>query len=237
MDAFVVRQIGILENEVGRLRRELQTHRHHRDPQWDEWTRDYDRAGRAVYTDHFRSGTIPTGFSWISDGDFNGAPAALDYDWKDTYLVATSNDTPHFLADAITVYSGQNFYARIRTGATTEFGVRLDDGSDDNYAEIILDPDGLGGYNVDFRYRAGGGAVTDVTGPYYAATEFCIARLAYSAQSATVSGSTLSEDGMSVNITGAGTGVIAWTPARVGLKVQVNGGNYAACDWFYNTFT
>lgn len=195
-----------------------------------------NRLGISTYTDHFRSGSIPTGFGWVADGDFNGAPAVLNYHWQGTYMVTVSDNTPHFLADAITVYSGQDFYARMRAGNTTEIGVRLDDGSNDNYAEMILDPDGLGAYTVDFRCRAGGGAVTDVPGPTYPASEFCIARLGYGSQSARVYGYVLAEDGNSVYIDGATTGVIAWTPARVGIKVQIDGGNLASCDWFYSTF-
>jgi len=237
MDAFVVRQIGILENEVGRLRRELQTHRHHRDPQWDEWTRDYDRAGRAVYTDHFRSGVIPTGFSWIADGTFNGTPAALDYDVQSTYLSAASDATPHFLADAITVYDNQSMYARIRTGSTTEFGIRLDDGTNNNYAEIILDP-GVGNYVVDFRHRTGGGAVTDTPGPTVLTSEYVTVRLYWYAASDTIYGYLIGEEGAIINLTGFATGgALAWVPARVGFVVQVDGGYPGYCDWFYSTFS
>jgi len=195
-----------------------------------------NRLGISTYTDHFRSGVIPTGFSWINDGTFNGTPAVLDYSWRSSFLSVRSDTTPHFLARTITTYSGLSFWARLRTGRTTEIGIRADDGSDDNYVEIILDPDDLGGYNVDFRYRAGGGAVTDVGGPYYATSEFVVVRLYYYAGTPAVYGYTIPEDGESINITGFNTPAIVWTPSRVGIKVQVNGGNPGMMDWFYNEF-
>ena len=202
------------------------------------FARSTNRVGLTTYTDHFRSGVIPTGFSWIADGTFNGAPAGiLDYDHQGTYLRVQADNTPHFLADAITTYADRNFYARLRTGWFTEIGVRLDDGSDNNYTEIILDPDNIGAYNVDFRYRAGGGAVTDVPGPLYPASELVVVRLLWLSATPAVYGYTIGENGDSVNMTGFNTGALAWTPARVGIKVQVNGGSAGIVDWFYSGFS
>lgn len=195
-----------------------------------------NRMGIAGYTDHFRSGVIPTGFSWISDGTFNGTPANLAYNFRSSYLRAMATATPYFLADAITVYADKVFYARLDTGLATEIGIRLDDGSDDNYAELILDPQDDGTYIVDFRYRAGGGAVTDVAGPQYPCTQMVVVYLCWVNATPAVYGYTLLESGDTVNVSGFNTGVLAWTPARVGIKLQVNAGNYAHCDWFYSTF-
>lgn len=201
------------------------------------FARQSNRIGIKNYTDHFRSGALPTGFSWISDGTFNGAPADLDYNAVGSYMIARASSTPHFLADAITSYAGYSFYARMRTGWQTEFGVRADDGTDNNYAELICDSDGAGGYHVDFRYRAGGGAVTDVQGPYYPASEFCVVRLYHYAATPAFRGYLVAENAFDLWVSNWDTGAIAWTPSRVGFKLQVNGGNQAAADWFYNEFS
>lgn len=204
---------------------------------WGLFARLSNRLGIAGYTDHFRSGVIPTGFSWITDGTFNGTPTNLDYSQKGTYLRASASSTPHFLADAISVYANKSIYARLDTGGTTEIGIRLDDGSDDNYAEIVLDPDNLGSYTVDFRYRIGGGAPTDNAGPRYPCTQMVVARLYWYSTTPEVLAYTIAESGDQVNINGFNTGALAWTPARVGIKVQVNGGNPGHCDWFYSDFS
>lgn len=201
------------------------------------FARMVNRAGISVYTDHFRSGAIPTGFSWIADGTFNGTPGGIDYSHRSSYLRVVADSTPHFLADAITTYSDRWFLARVSTGYATEIGLRLDDGSDDNYAEIILDPDNVGGYNVDFRYRAGGGAVTDTPGPYYPATELAVVALYWYSVTPAVWGYLYRENGDLASLNGFATGALAWTPARVGIKVQVNGGDPGIVDWFYSTFS
>jgi hypothetical protein len=202
---------------------------------WGIWSRLVNRGVTPI--DHFRSGAIPTGFSWIADGTFAGAPGGLGYSSQGTYLAAAVTAGPHFLADAIAVYADKVFVARLMTGIITEIGVRLDDGGDNNYAEIILDPDDVGAYRVDFRYRAGGGGVTDVPGPVYPCSEAVAVYLAWYAATPQVIGYILGEHGMVISVGGFATGAVGWTPARVGIVVRGNGGNYAYCDWIYSTFT
>src|SRR4030042_650580 len=63
---------------------------------WGLWSRLVNRGWTP--TDHFRSGLIPTGFSWIADGTFGGAPGALLYSIQNTYLGAITAAGPNFLA-------------------------------------------------------------------------------------------------------------------------------------------
>lgn len=203
---------------------------------WGLWERQIEHLGLDEFTDHFRSGSIPDGFSWINDGDFNGTPTALDYDYKATYLIAACDTTPHFIADAISTYEGKSFYARLRTGQTTDIGIRLDDGSTDSYAEIYLDALGTGEYQVKFRYDEGATGETEANGPTYPCTQFVTVRLYYYTTTPAVFGYTVVDDTY-VNITGFTTGAISWTPARIGLAIYNDSGNYAFCDWFYNEFT
>lgn len=210
-------------------------------PDGDEfglWQRLVNRQGIAIYSDHFRSGIIPTGFSWISDGTFNGTPSVtLDYDHRDTYLRVASSSPPHFLAHAITSYSAKAIFARMRTGINTVIGLRIDDGSDDNYAEHYLDPGGasceVGEYQVTFKYRADGGTPTSQVGPVFPASEFCTLRLYYHTTTS-ILGYLISESGDNVNMSSFATGATTWTPSRVGFIVSVNSGNPGLIDWFYN---
>lgn len=200
------------------------------------WARCVNRYGLALYTDHFRSGVIPAGFSWINDGTFLGTPGTLEYSREGTYMIASTATQPNFLADAIAAYAGRVFVARLRAASVTEIGVRCDDGTDSNYAEIVLDPDNLGAYNVDFRYRAGGGAVTDVPGPLYPASEYVTVYLRSNSTGPRFQGYTIAEDRLANPVTAWDTGVIAWVPARVGIVIRGNGGSFACCDKFYSTF-
>lgn len=233
----LVRRISKLEDRVARLGDLLSTHRHHRDPTWDLWIRNVDRRGRAVYTDHFRSGNIPAGFAWIADGTFNGAPAAIDYNDRGTYLQSRADNTPHFLADAITTYDDKALHARVTIGQTAELGIRIDDGSDNNYAQIILDPDNLGSYTVNFRFRAGGGAITDNAGPTHLCGEFVIIRLVWASATPLINGRIIGEHGRGVTISGFTTGALAWTPSRIGFVYYINNGDYTYADWFYSDFS
>jgi hypothetical protein len=201
---------------------------------WGTWSRLVNRG--LMPTDHFRSGAIPDGFSWIADGTFGGAPGGLAYSNQGTYLAVNTAAGPNFLADAITVYADKQFVARLATGITTEIGVRLDDGSDNNYAEIVLDPDDVGAYRVDFRFRAGGGAVTDNAGPLVCVSEAVVVKLVWYSATPMAIGYILGEHGLVANVGGFNTGALGWTPARVGLVVRGNNGNYALCDWFYSDF-
>jgi len=201
---------------------------------WGIWSRLVNRGVTPI--DHFRSGAIPDGFSWINDGTFGGTPGVLAYNFRGTYLRTYSQVGPYFLADAITVYANKVFMARLMTGITTEIGVRLDDGSNDNYAEIVLDPDDVGAYRVNFRYRAGGGGVTDIPGSLYPCSEMIVAELYWYSVTPQVLGFIVGEHGETFNLSGFGTGAVGWTPARIGIVMRNNDGNYAYCDWIYSDF-
>ena len=128
--------------------------------------RIHDRLGFGV-TDHFRSGVIPTGYAW-QGAPFAGTPSTITWSLAGDYLSLRPDNTAHrlFLSTAVAndagAWSGGTYFtARVATGHTTEIGIRLDDGSDNNYGEFYLTGVlGLGWARLDFRYRTGGGAVT-----------------------------------------------------------------------------
>jgi len=238
MDDETARLLDRLTRRVTELEGAIANHRHHRDPQWDEWLRLADRNGRANYTDHFRSGAIPSVLAWQAGAPFGGAPATLDYSHRGTYLEVATAAGPNMLAvQPVAAYANKIFTARYTTGLTTEIGTRIDDGSDNNYAMMVLDPDGVGGYNVDFRYRAGGGAVTDVAGPQAMAGEFCTFSVYWYNTTPAIYGYLVGEHGEIFNLTGFNTPALAWTPDRAGIYLAGDGGAAGFCDWFYTTIT
>jgi hypothetical protein len=233
VDDETARMIDQLRQKVDALDAAMANHRHHRDPQWDEWLRMVDRNGRAVYADHFRSGVIPTGYTWDAAAPYNGAPGTVSYNYQGTYMYVAVSQGACLLHKHITDYSGHSLTARLTVGWTTEIGLRIDDGSDDNYVMIILDPDNAGAYNLDYRYRAGGGAVTDVPGPQHLCGEFVVPSLYYNAATPAFDGFIKGEHGAWLSVGSFNTGAIAWVPSRIGIVVQGNSGDLAFCDWFW----
>lgn len=198
-----------------------------------------NRTGIGTYSDHFRSGVIPAGFAWIVDGTFNGIPGTLSYSLMGTYLAATSTATPHFLATPVVGFANARYTARISAGQTTEIGIRLDDGTNANTAEVMLTAAAQPGmYQAEFRQTLGGVPAAAAPGPIQSRSEFITVRLYWRSASVQVFGYILSETGSTIGITGWNTGAgLAWVPARVGIKVRINGGDGGYVDWFYSTFT
>jgi hypothetical protein len=213
------------------------------------FVRVVDRTGLGGYTDHFRSGSIPTGYAW-QGAPFTGTPPAgyVYYSINNDYMwLAGSGGAKSFLSKAITnaaaSWQNKSITARVRTGYGTEIGVRVDDGSDDNYAELYVSGALVDGtQRLDFRHREGGGAVsTTNTGVIIPCDNLMVILLlcSWSDPNYRFIGYTLAEDGGQTNIAGVDTGVVTWCPAagRVGLLGNVNDGNYGSMDFFYNTFT
>lgn len=210
-------------------------------------TRLANRAGIATYDNHFTSGVIPSGYAW-QGAPFGGTPVALQYSRNGDYLGCTADagGTKHFMSIAVAnaAASWQNKYiwARLGTGAITEIGVRLDDGTDNNYAEIFMTGAAVNAtQTLSFRYRIGGAAATTVTsaivvpvGELYTVRLVCV----YAAPNYSVSGYLVGEDGSAINITTFTTGTVTWMPAagRVGIFCK-DAGNYGLVDVFARTFT
>lgn len=202
--------------------------------------------GPRSWTDHFRSGVIPTGFAW-QGAPFGGTPTVA-YSRASEYLGALGGGAArYFMSVAVTnaAASWQNkaIWARQCASVSARIGLRLDDGTDNNYAEVLLDAStNTGGQVLTFRYRAGGGAVTTVTGDTYPVTQLFTFRLlcVWDGANYYVYGYVVNEAGDAVNITNFNTPAIAWAPAagRVGILLDTTAASgYTLTDWFYNTFT
>jgi hypothetical protein len=240
-------------------------------PAKDTWPNDERRGwasrfinppGLTAWECHFRTGFGGGGGDTPGNGELasyawqgaplGGAPAAVAYTSGNTYLVATDTvgGTKHLLSKAITnaAASWQNKFlvVRVRTGITTEIGLRFDAGDDDNWAEIYVT--GVlanGTQRVDFRYRDNGGAITTVNSAVIVPmSEYLLLRLqcSYAAPNYSATALILGEDNNPINISGLShllTGNWAAGPptaGRAGIMVA-NAGNVGSVDWFENTFT
>lgn len=213
------------------------------------FARVLNRLGISTYTDHFRSGNIPTGYSW-QGAPFGGTAPTLSYNQSNDYLrCVPAASTRYFLSKAVTnsaaSWQNKSLYGRFNGRLNGRFGLRFDDGTDNNYAQIYGTGEANNGtMSVSFQYRAGGGAVTTVTSAItMPGTEFICLKLlmAYSAPNYTAYGYLVCEDGSTNYVTGF-TVAVAWAPAagRAGLFVEnpsISAATWQEADWFYNEFT
>ena len=202
--------------------------------------------GPLTWTDHFRSGVIPTGFAW-QGAPFGGTPT-IGYNRASEYLgAAGAGAARYFMSRAVTnaaaSWRNRAIWARQAAAYNGRLGIRLDDGTDNNYAEVLLDASANnGGQVLTFRYRAGGGAVTTVTGSTYPVTQLftLLILCVWNGANYYVYGYPVNEAGDSVNVANFNTPAIAWAPAagRVGILLDTTAvSGYTLTDWFYNTFT
>lgn len=235
----MVRDVVKMERELHKTRRQMAEHRHHRDPQWDLWTRKVNHYGRTEWSDHFRAGTIPTGFAW-QGAPFGGAPGGaggiLDYSYRGTYLRVVCDASPHFLSRAVGSYADKWFVARVDTGYGSHVGIRCDDGTNNNYAEFYLWAGQNNCVSVSFTSVTGGGAAVTDNGPSVRSDLPHVLLLTYNNGLSTFYGYTSRESGR-WDADPNHQIAIAWVPARIGLIFRLTAGEFSSCcDLFYNEF-
>jgi hypothetical protein len=228
------------------------------DENYGLYRRLINQIGLTAWTAHFRAGetTGPgngslAAYAW-QGAPLGGVPAAVLYAYGNEYMLATDivTGTKHLLSKAITnaaaSWQNKSLYARIRTGTTTEIGLRFDSNDNNNWVEIYVTgvlADAT--YRLDFRYMDNGVGPTTVTsnliipvGGLITIRLLCV----FAAATYTGAGYVVTEGGQTVNITGFShvlTGNWAAGPpavGRAGIMVK-NAGNYGAVDWFYDEFT
>ena len=196
-----------------------------------------NRYGPGVYTDHFRSGVIPAGFAWQVAAPFDGVPPVLDYSYRGSYLRAAGDNTgnDYFLADTIATYDGKELTARIHVGHNTRCGLRIDDGSDNNFVRYGFWSDDQAGQWLYYSHRTGGGGVVDnLLNAPWPHDEYHVLRLLRSGGN--TYGWLVGEEGDSIYAVN-GTNATAWVPTRVGFHFWSSNGHLFYCDWFYSTFS
>lgn len=201
---------------------------------------------------HFNGAdSIPTGYAW--QGSPFATPGTQYYNWlSDFYRGAIATNTRGFMSRAVTNsaanWQNKNLYGRFSAGAYGRIGLRLDNGSDDNYAQIFVDGSaGDGTETLKFQYRSGGGSVTTVTSAINIPAETMIAlrMLCYynsGTGAYTAYGYIYSvEIDYPSAIANFSATITAWVPAagRAGLFVEnptANAMTPGFCDWLYNEF-
>lgn len=125
--------------------------------------------GAPGITDHFRSGVIPTGYSWLAAGNIDGTAAAvptiISYNYGGEWLAAYPGaGVRSFLYKSVTDNPiGKYLYAKINCGATGSMGMRLDKNDDNYFYEFYFTEQNNGAVRWTFKYK-NGGAVTTTSG-------------------------------------------------------------------------
>lgn len=198
---------------------------------------------------HFTDNTLPASHGWASSGW--STPTTLNntlYGSYSRFGESSSTPTKHFLYKSVgsNLSDWQTKFARGRfsVGTRGEHGLRFDDGTDNNYAEVYVTGAAAdGSCQLAFRYRTGGGSVTTNTAPFVlpCGTFFTMQLYSYYTGSyLQFMGYLLDETGNSVNISGWATGSLSGIfPAagRAGIFFNNTGSaNAVFCDWYHTQF-
>jgi hypothetical protein len=182
---------------------------------------------------HFRKNTIPPDYDWASG--FNVPDfTALSY-LKEYFLGYFFGTDRAFLAKSTTsALVGQYIWGRFIVNNLCNFGLRIDDGTDNNYVEYRIVHVSGPSYILRLRQRTGGGSVTvtDVT-------NYSTALPAPLMFHPSGSMGSWKPDCYIVNETGSDLGggltqvlsgsTVSWNPARVGICLDDVGASIV--DW------
>lgn len=187
---------------------------------------------------HFRDATIPSGFSWA------GSPFVTPtVNWQDTLSrvavqFSTTSQRSFLYSSTIADNAKVAGVYLATTSADLFVGLRLDDGSDDNYKEVVLKSAVVSSNSygiLEQRSRAGGGGVSSNTANFEIPTPqqvrigAAVTGTVWSAWSLRPLYRGLFAPGASFWAPNADAGGNAsWTPTRVGL---VFGGGASYATW------
>lgn len=180
---------------------------------------------------HFTDGTTPSGYAWANDAVFGSTPDNLTLNSQNHWLFAYQNTTTKrgFLyRSAVTT---TRIGARVQVTTSGSAGLRIDDGTDNNYFELWWAHSSGATADLKWRARTGGGAVTTTTLLAIGVWEALpIALLAnYSASWTAVAYIiTPTKNLVGVNSLAA----LTWTPSRAGLLINpAQSAGAGWCDW------
>ena len=209
------------------------------------WERlmNYEWGGRANITDHFRGAALLGAWAWA------GAPfvvpgfASPNSSYLQVAVMAAASRSFLWQADPGT---GRRLLAVALAARTLDFacGIRIDDGSDNNYAEIVLRVSQAlpNQWDVETRSRIGGGAVAVVN------ADTLTSPLTYVLQM-DVDGTQWTAWGIETELgsePAGGTmlknalvgGAWNWTPTRTGIIIDAPAGvlpaDSALVDWYFD---
>jgi len=186
-------------------------------------------------TDHFNAFA---GFGWAVDAPFDGAPTVATVATYPSLLRIENNDiTEDHFAFKATALTYIELWARLAKGAGSYVGIRVDDGDDNDFAEMrLIDSAAFPGmYRVQLRYRVGGAAVTTVNVSDPLPPAFQMFRLIWLDASNAAYFYAATDIPIPIFL-GAGAG-LTWTAARYGIifsqRIGVGPDRSGLVDWYY----
>lgn len=192
----------------------------------------------ASVVEDWPSTTLPDGWTWA--GSPFVTPPSIQIIGS-TILVATGYTSASRSYLYRSVPGGTNLFAGfyLQSVATTYVGIRLDDGTDNNYAEAVLRMDASSHIAfVQMRYRTGGGTVNEIAPANMQGNWLLLTRAHINFN---ILGTQWTSWGFKPNLrTTYGTiyptnnvSGLTWTPTRAGIVIQSSSFNWEkfGVDW------
>lgn len=168
-------------------------------------------------TDHFNTFS---GWTWSSVAPHDGAASTIDVASFPSILRLINDSTTedHFAYQTATS-STTLLIARLTKGVDSYVGIRLDDGSDNNYFEVRLvgAASATGMFAIEVHNRVGGGAVTTTTRLDPIPAAFYTFRISRAASSPWTGISYYTTNTPLLVALGVSTGSVTWVPSRAGI--------------------
>ena len=186
--------------------------------------------------EHFRSGNAPAGHSWISDATFSGTPSSGEWSVFNDYCRWAANGAglAHFYAKSTSVPgAAAPLRGRFTTGNVTQFGLRLDDGTNSKFAEIYV-TGAASNKTITVEFRTN--AATTTNSIVVPIGTFFYLNLSYIFSSNIFAGYISDEINFNqVYNVGAGAALGTISTIRSGILVR-NVNEYGYCDWYQSGF-
>lgn len=194
-----------------------------------------DVRGLNFADEHFRTGVATAGYTWR--GAPFTVPPTIDYAANGDYLVVTpSNAGRHFFAKTISTFANRSLTIRAAPQHNALVGIRVDDGTDNNYYQAVLRFAGAGQMRFEMHQRTAAGSVSIQLGPTTMLGALLVFQLLSFQPAATHTPFMyiVNEVGFSsIMLSGIG---VSWAAQRAGIVVQEGevGTGFSFIDWFKN---
>ena len=184
----------------------------------------------AAVVEDWTSAILPDGWAWAGS-PFVTPPSTAVFSGTILYAAGYTTASRSFLFRSVP--SGVNLFAGLylMSAASTYVGIRLDDGTDNNYAEIVLRMDASTRVAfVQIRYRTGGGVANEINpanmqGNWLLTTQIAFNLNMWGTQWSSWSFQpVLRSNNCTIYPTNNVSG-LTWTPSRAGIVIQSGSGS------------
>lgn len=181
--------------------------------------------------EHFTANTMPSGLTWA--GAPFGTPASNRLTWggNGTYVINSDYALKSFLYSTSNIAQGKIYFVRCAPSGNGGAGIRLDDGSDNNYVMTWSKDLGDGTCRIMREIRTGGGAVSTTSGVLYPIVFAYRLGIYYAYSAGTWTAYTYTY-GAALALTFGTPAAVSWTPTRWGAVHNPGGeAGYSSTDW------